>query len=89
MELTIEQADIRKAAREFAEGEFRDRAKEFDEKEEFDQSIWKKACEYGFVGTFIKEAYGGHGLGFLDHSIICEEFWRVRKNIRNITFPHS
>jgi alkylation response protein AidB-like acyl-CoA dehydrogenase len=77
MELTIEQADIRKAAREFAEGEFRDRAKEFDEKEEFDQSIWKKACEYGFVGTFIKEAYGGHGLGFLDHSIICEEFWRV------------
>ena len=77
MELTIEQADIRKAAREFAEGEFRDRAKEFDEKEEFDQSIWKKACEYGFVGTFIKEVYGGHGLGFLDHSIICEEFWRV------------
>ena len=77
MELTIEQADIRKAAREFAEGEFRDRAKEFDEKEEFDQSIWKKACEYGFVGTFIKETYGGHGLGFLDHSIICEEFWRV------------
>jgi acyl-CoA dehydrogenase len=77
MELTIEQADIRKAAREFAEGEFRDRAKEFDEKEEFDQSIWKKACEYGFVGTFIEEVYGGHGLGFLDHSIICEEFWRV------------
>ena len=77
MELTIEQADIRKAAREFAEGEFRDRAKEFDEKEEFDQSIWKKACEYGFVGTFIKEVYGGHGLGFFDHSIICEEFWRV------------
>jgi alkylation response protein AidB-like acyl-CoA dehydrogenase len=29
------------------------------------------------VGTFIKEEYGGHGLGFLDHSLIIEEFWRV------------
>jgi len=77
MELTSEQVDIKKAAREFAEGEFRERAKEFDEKEEFDFSIWKKACEYGFVGTFIKEEYGGHGLGYLEHSLISEEFWRV------------
>ncbi len=77
MELTREQKDIKQAAREFAEGEFKERAKEFDEKEEFDLSIWKKACEYGFVGTFIKEEYGGHGLGFFDHSLIAEEFWRV------------
>jgi len=77
MELTSEQKDVKQAAREFAEGEFKERAKEFDEKEEFDLSIWKKACENGFVGTFIKEEYGGHGLGFLDHSLIAEEFWRV------------
>jgi alkylation response protein AidB-like acyl-CoA dehydrogenase len=77
MELTREQKDIKQAAREFAEGEFKERAKEFDEKEEFDLSIWKKACDNGFVGTFIKEEYGGHGLGFLDHSLIAEEFWRV------------
>jgi len=77
MELTSEQKDIKQAAREFAEGEFKERAKEFDEKEEFDLSIWKKACEFGFVGTFIKEEYGGHGLGFLEHSLIAEEFWRV------------
>ena len=30
------------------------RAKEFDENETFDLSIWKKACENGFVGTFIQ-----------------------------------
>jgi alkylation response protein AidB-like acyl-CoA dehydrogenase len=77
MELTVEQMDIKKAAREFAEGEFRDRAKEFDEKEEFDLSILKKACEFGFVGTFVKEEYGGHGLGFLENALITEEFWRV------------
>ena len=77
MELTAEQVDIRKAAREFAEGEFRDRAQEFDEQEDFDLAIWKKACENGFVGAFIKEEYGGAGLGFFEHSLISEEFWRV------------
>jgi alkylation response protein AidB-like acyl-CoA dehydrogenase len=29
------------------------------------------------VGTFIKEEYGGAGLGYLEHSLITEEFWRV------------
>ena len=77
MELTTEQKDIIKAAREFAEKEFRDRAKEFDEKEEFDPSIWKRAAENGFICVFIKEEYGGAGLGFLEHSLITEEFWRV------------
>lgn len=77
MELTIEQNDIKKAAREFAEGEFRDVAKGFDQNEEFDLGLWEKACEFGFVGTFIKEDYGGHGMGFLEHSLIAEEFWRV------------
>ena len=77
MELTPEQKDIVKATREFAEGEFRDRAKEFDEKEEFDLAIAKRACENGFIGTFIKEEYGGAGLGFFEHSLITEQFWRV------------
>jgi acyl-CoA dehydrogenase len=77
MELTAEQKDIVKAAREFAEKEFKDRAKEFDEKEEFDLSIARRACENGFVGTFIKEEYGGAGLGFFEHSLITEQFWRV------------
>lgn len=77
MELSTEQKDIARAAREFAEKEFRDRAKEFDEKEEFDLSIWRRAAENGFVGVFIQEEYGGAGLGFLEHSLISEEFWRV------------
>ncbi|MCS7281404.1 MAG: acyl-CoA/acyl-ACP dehydrogenase [Desulfobacterota bacterium] len=77
MDLTDLQKDIKKAAREFAEGEFKEKAKYFDETEEFDFSLHKKACEHGFVGTFIKEEYGGHGLGFLEHSLITEEFWRV------------
>jgi alkylation response protein AidB-like acyl-CoA dehydrogenase len=76
-ELTPEQKDIQRAAREFAEGEFTDVAKEYDQKEEFPKEIWKKACELGFIGVFIKEEYGGGGLGFFEHAMITEEFWRV------------
>jgi alkylation response protein AidB-like acyl-CoA dehydrogenase len=76
-ELTPEQQDIKKAAREFAEGEFPDVALEYDKKEEFPMEIWKKACGLGFVGIFIDEEYGGAGMGYLDNALVTEEFWRA------------
>jgi alkylation response protein AidB-like acyl-CoA dehydrogenase len=80
-ELTQEQRDIIRAAREFAEGEFPEIAQECDRKEEFPRHLWKKACQLGFVGVYIKEEYGGAGLGFLEHCLITEEFWRVDPGI--------
>ena len=79
--LSREQGDIIKAAREFAMGEFPDRALEFDREEKFDLNIWKKACELGFVGVFIEEKYGGLGYGFFEHCLISEEFWAVEPGI--------
>jgi len=60
--LTKEQRDIVRAARKFAQGEFPDRALEFDREETFDFDLWKRACELGFVGVFIDQAYGGAGM---------------------------
>ena len=80
-ELSKEQKDIVKAAREFALGEFPERAQEFDREEKFDFEIWKKACELGFVGVFIDEKYGGAGMGFFEHCLITEEFWSVDAGI--------
>ncbi len=79
--LSKEQKDIVKAAREFALGEFPDRAREFDREETFDLEIWRKACDLGFVGVFINEDYGGAGMGFLEHCLITEEFWAVDPGI--------
>jgi len=73
-ELSKEQKDIMKAAKEFAEGEFPDRAEEFDRNESFDEKIAKRAAELGFVGVTIKDDYGGPGLGMLEHCLIMEEF---------------
>jgi len=80
-ELSKEQKDIARAAREFAEGEFPDRAEEFDRDEAFDESLHQKAAELGFVGTFIKEEYGGPGMGMLEYCLIFEEFAAVDPGI--------
>jgi len=76
--LSKEQKGIIAAAKEFAEGEFtQERVEEFDLEEKFDEKIWEKACELGFVGMWIKEEYGGAGMGFFDNCLISEEFWVV------------
>jgi len=76
-ELTKEQKDIRSAAREFAEAEFPDVAREYDAREEFPMDIWRKASELGFIGIFLPEEYGGAGLGVFEQALVLEEFWRV------------
>ena len=87
--LTKEQQDIQRAAREFALGEFPERAQEFDRDETFDLDIWRKACELGFVGVFIDEAHEGAGLGFFEHCLIVEEFWAVDAGIANAIITAS
>jgi len=83
-ELTNRQKQFRLAAREFAEGEFPEIAREYDRREEFPRALWQKACELGFIGIFIKKEYGGLGLGFFEHAMVMEEFWRVDPGCGNI-----
>ncbi|MBO8182341.1 MAG: acyl-CoA dehydrogenase family protein [Archaeoglobus sp.] len=81
-ELTQEQKDIQKAAREFATKEFtKERAEEADEKEEFPFDLWKKACELGFIGVHFPEEYGGAGMGIFENILIVEEFCRADSTI--------
>jgi alkylation response protein AidB-like acyl-CoA dehydrogenase len=79
--LSKEQRDIVRAARKFAQGEFPDRALEFDREETFDLELWRKACDLGFVGLFIDPTYDGAGMGLLDYCLINEEFWAVDPGI--------
>jgi alkylation response protein AidB-like acyl-CoA dehydrogenase len=75
------QLDIKRAAREFAEGEFPKIAQECDRAEKMDMGLLQKARDLGFVGIFIDEQYGGMGLGFLETALVMEEFWRVDPGI--------
>jgi len=81
-ELNDEQKDIQRAAREFAQGEFdRDLAMELEREHAFPKSIWKKACELGFIGIHFPETYGGQGLGILENTLVVEAFCRQDSGI--------
>jgi len=58
-QLTDIQTDIKRVAREFAEGEFPKIAQECDRAEKSDAGLMQKARELGFCGVFIDEEYGG------------------------------
>ncbi|MCJ7640511.1 MAG: acyl-CoA/acyl-ACP dehydrogenase, partial [Desulfobacterales bacterium] len=76
-ELTPEQMDIQKAAREFAQGEFdREKILEWEQTHTFPREIWKKASQLGFIGIHFPEEYGGQGCGVIENTLIVEEFCR-------------
>jgi alkylation response protein AidB-like acyl-CoA dehydrogenase len=79
--LSNEHKFIQKAAREFAVGEFKDVAREYDLNETFPKEILDKARKLDLIGLFVPEAYGGPGLGFLEHALVLEEFWKVDPGI--------
>jgi len=76
-ELTQEQRDIQKAAREFAQGEFdKEKILEWEQTHTFPREIWRKASELGFIGIHFPEEYGGQGCGVTENILIVEEFCR-------------
>ena len=75
--LTKEQVNIQRAAREYAVKELGPVARELDRKGCFDDRLWKKAAELGFLGVFVPEEYDGMGLGYLEQCLIVEEFARI------------
>ncbi len=79
--LSKEQLQIQKAAREFARGEFPAVGREYDLNETFPEEIIDKARELDLVGLFIPEKFGGPGLGYLEQALVMEEFWKVDPGI--------
>jgi alkylation response protein AidB-like acyl-CoA dehydrogenase len=81
-ELTGEQKDIQKAAREFAQGEFdKEKILEWEQTHTFPKELWQKACNLGFVGIHFPEEYGGQGYGITENILIVEEFCRKDSGI--------
>lgn len=81
-DLSDQQKDVQKAAREFAQGEFDpDLALELDQTGQFPESIWKKAAKLGFIGVHYPEEFGGQGLGLFENVLVIEAFCRVDSGI--------
>ena len=76
-DLTNEQKDIRQAAREFAEKEFRDVARELDENEKFDDTIWKKPPGTGFSALSSPSSTEASASVISSSASSIEEFARI------------
>ena len=55
----------------FAQNEIAPLAKNVDENNEFPNFLWKKFGELGLLGITANEDYGGTGLNYLSHCIVC------------------
>ena len=76
--LTNEQKDIKKAAAEFAKGEFQpELIQECELNHRFPREIYKKAGELGFIGLDYPEDVGGGGLGVMENVLVIEEFCKA------------
>src|SRR5215211_3716967 len=72
-ELTEEQRELRRLAREFAEKESRPKAAEYDEHSTHPADIIATAHEVGLMNPHVPEEYGGLGLPGFEGMLIGEE----------------
>lgn len=82
--LSREQLDIQRAAREFAEGEFPEIARDCDREERYPRELVRKAAELGFIGINLPDTYGGAGYGILEKCLVTEAFWRVDPGLGSV-----
>ena len=72
-QLTDEQQQMQKVARDFTASEIIPIAAEYDEKEEIPWQVIEKAFEAGLMNLSIPEEFGGQGIDPLTAAIITEE----------------
>jgi alkylation response protein AidB-like acyl-CoA dehydrogenase len=88
-EYTPEQIALRKAVREFAEGEIAPHVMEWDEAQTFPLEVVRKLGQLGYMGAIFPEELGGAGLGYIEYSIIIEELSRVDGSVGIIVAAHT
>ena len=87
--LTPEQIDLQKNARQFALDELLPVAWYFDEKNETPLFVLEKAFEAGLMNTDIPEKYGGKGYGVLENILLTEEISAVCSGFATSIFDNS
>jgi alkylation response protein AidB-like acyl-CoA dehydrogenase len=84
LQLTEEQADLRRLAAEFVDREVVPYAAEWDRRESVDTAIVGRLGELGLLGVTIEESYGGSGGDHVAYCLLLEELGRGDSSIRGI-----
>ena len=76
-ELPEELEEFRALVRRIAEERIAPRAAEIDRSNAFPRDLWPELGKLGVHGITVPEAFGGLGLGYLEHCVVMEEISRA------------
>jgi alkylation response protein AidB-like acyl-CoA dehydrogenase len=89
LDLSDEQELLKRAMREFADGEIAPGAAERDEHGRFPSELIPKLAAQGLLGILVPEEYGGAGYGAISAAIILEEIARVDAAVALLVGSHN
>jgi alkylation response protein AidB-like acyl-CoA dehydrogenase len=88
-ELTAEQREIQRLARELAEAEIVPNAGDWDREHRFPAEIFPRLAEVGLLGVCVPEEYGGAGADFLSYILVLEELSRADAGVGVTVAVHT
>ena len=88
-DLTDEQKDIQRLARDFAQQEVKPQAEELDRTKSFPYEIVAKMAELGLMGMPFPEEYGGGGADNLSYALAIEELGRIDSSVCITVAAHT
>jgi short-chain 2-methylacyl-CoA dehydrogenase len=88
-DLTDEQKNIQRLARDFAHQEVKPAAEELDRTKSFPYEIVGKLAELGLMGMPFPEEYGGAGTDNLSYALAIEELGRVDSSVAITVAAHT
>lgn len=87
-EFSEEQQLLRRTVRQYVDAEIIPHMAEWDATGGFDQKVWNRLAELGFMGVCVPEAYGGSGMDYNSLAIVCEELERGDTAFRTAVSVH-
>jgi len=89
LDLTPEQRDIRRLARDFATGEVMPVAEELDREKRFPYEIVGRLGALGLMGVPYPQEYGGGGADTLAYALVVEELGRADQSVGITVAAHT
>ena len=80
---------LRDSIREFARVEIAPHAADIDRNNHFPRELWEKMGDLGLLGITVEEAFGGAGMGYLQHTVAMEELSRASAAVALSYGAHS
>ncbi len=87
-EFSEEHQLLRKTVRQYVDDEIIPYIAEWDSTGGFDQKVWTRLADLGFMGVCVPEAYGGSGMDYNSLAIVCEELERGDTAFRTAVSVH-